>query len=73
MAAKTVTVTNTVARGLPRFTVQFSMLPDRTFGPWNFTQTVRDLTISALLTPMAARNLVLDAHAHGKASAACDY
>lgn len=71
--SKTVTVTTTQRTGLPRFTVQFSALPDQTFGPWNFTRTTRDLTISALLSPMDARNLVLDAHANGSATTPVGY
>jgi hypothetical protein len=61
----TVTVTTTQRTGLPRFRLSFSQLPGKTFGPYNFTETARDLTVSALLSPMDARNLVLDAHTHG--------
>lgn len=60
----TVTVT---ARG-KRFTLAFSQLPGRTFGPWGFAETVRDLRVSALLAPVDARNLVMDAAVSGSAS-----
>lgn len=54
---RTVTVT---AKG-SRYAVSFSALPGRSFGPWEFAETVRDLRVSALLTPMEARDLVMDA------------
>lgn len=65
MSGPTVTVT----RKGKRFVTSFSALPGRTFGPWDFAETVRDLTVSALLPPRAARDLVLDAHAAGSATA----
>jgi hypothetical protein len=63
------TVTVTHHRWPDRYSIKFSQLPDRVFGRWDFARTVRDLTVSALLTPLDARNLVLDAHAHGSATA----
>ena len=64
-----VTVTVVKRRtGLPRYTLAFSALPGQTFGPWDFVETVRDLTVSALLTPFDARGLVLDALDHGSAT-----
>lgn len=60
--ARTVTVTR---ERRDRFTVSFSALPGRTFGPWSFAETVRDLQVSALLTAREARDLVLDADASG--------
>jgi hypothetical protein len=50
-----------------RFVISFSTLPGRTFGPWNFAETMRDLTVSALLTPREARDLVMDANESGTA------
>jgi hypothetical protein len=41
--------------------LQFSQLPGKTFGPWGFAEIIRELTVSALLSPLAARNLVIDA------------
>lgn len=43
------------------FTLTFSKLPGQSFGPYSFSEAVRDLRVSALLAPLAARNLVLDA------------
>lgn len=67
----TVTVTRSgkQPRTNAKYRLSFTQLPGRTFGPWDFTETVRDLTVSALLDPMTARNLVLDAHANGTATA----
>jgi hypothetical protein len=50
------------------FTLEFSKLPARDFGPYSFTEAVRDLRVSALLEPLAARNLVLDAATSGTAT-----
>lgn len=66
MAAVTVSV-----RAGNQFVVTFSALPGREFGPWAFDEAVRDLTVSVLLEPLAARDLVLDAHTNG--SATTDY
>lgn len=60
--------TVTVRKHGKRFTSQFSVLPGRTFGPWEMAEMIRDLTVSALLTPMQARDLVIDASAHGSAT-----
>ncbi len=57
--------TVTVSRKGKRFVSEFSQLPGKTFGPWDFSEMVRDLTVSALLHPMDARDLVLTAHEHG--------
>jgi hypothetical protein len=59
----TVTVTHHEAR----FTLSFSRLPGRTSGPFDFAEAVRDLTVSALLVPVDARNLVMDASTDGVA------
>jgi hypothetical protein len=57
-----VTVTVVKRRtGFPLYTLAFSALHGQTFGPWAFDETVRDLTVSALLSPIDARNLVLTA------------
>jgi hypothetical protein len=54
--------TVTVKRyGNTRFTVEFSALPGRVFGPWGLTETILDLRVSALLDLVAARDLVLSA------------
>jgi hypothetical protein len=58
----TVSVTT---RGPTRYVVSFSRLPGRTFGPWNAAETIRDLTVSALLSAEVARSLVHDARANG--------
>jgi hypothetical protein len=61
--------TVTVTRKGKRFTLTFSKLQGQTFGPYEFAEAVRDLRVSALLAPLAARDLVLDAHAQGSATA----
>ena len=74
---RTVTVTcarqNVDAVSNARYRVSFSRLPGWTFGPWDFAETIRDLTVSALLSPAAARGLVLDAHVLGSAQASVDW
>lgn len=69
----TVTVTRQGKLGRARFQIAFSALPGRTFGPWSFAQTVRDLTVSALLSPLGARNLVMEAGALGSATGLVNY
>ncbi|MCX4826637.1 hypothetical protein OG883_44155 [Streptomyces sp. NBC_01142] len=64
MSAPTVTVH--AARG--RYTAEFSALPGRTFGPWDMAEMIQDLTISALLEPREARDLVFDAAVKGAAT-----
>ncbi len=59
----------TVTRKGKRFVSTFSALPGRMFGPYDFAEMARDLTVSALLSPRAARDLVLDAHDLGSATA----
>ena len=54
--------------GFPLYKLAFSALHGQTFGPWDFSETVRDLTVSALLTPFDARGLVLAALDHGSAT-----
>lgn len=51
-----------------RYTVAFDALPGRVSGPWGFRETCRDLAVSALLAPVQARALVLDAWSRGSAS-----
>ncbi|MEX5635771.1 hypothetical protein [Parafrankia sp. FMc2] len=51
-----------------RYTVEFSALPGKKFGPWDYRETQRDLTVSALLEPTEARALVLDAFVEGSAT-----
>ena len=65
----TVTVTATGRR----YTLTFSRLPGRKFGPWPFADTVRDLRVSALLSAVAARDLVMDASVHGSVTAEVDH
>ena len=72
----TVTVTVTASKTMRKFgdetsrayTLTFSKLPGQPFGPYSFTQAVRDLRVSALLEPLAARDLVLDATTEGTAT-----
>lgn len=60
--------TVTVRKRGQRFTSEFSVLPGRKFGPWDMPEMIRDLTVSALLSPMEARNLVFDAAVKGSAT-----
>ncbi|MFI1765347.1 hypothetical protein ACH41H_25275 [Streptomyces sp. NPDC020800] len=62
------TQTVTVRKTGDRYVSEFSALPGRTFGPWDFSEMIRDLKVSALLTPLAARDLVMDAAVHGTAT-----
>lgn len=61
--------TVTVTRKGKRFVSQFSQLPGRTFGPYDMPEMIQDLTVSALLSKLDARTLVLDAAADGSATA----
>src|SRR3954453_17654398 len=60
--------TVTVRKVRERYTSQFSMLPDKTFGPWDMAEMIRDLKILALLSPIDARSLVFDAAVKGEAT-----
>jgi hypothetical protein len=68
----TVTVTCKTAPntkvGAKDFTTSFSKLPDETFGPYSFVDVIQDLKVSALLSPVDARNLVMDAAVNGSAT-----
>lgn len=64
-APETVTV-RAVSNG---YVSEFTALPGKTFGPWDMPEMIRDLTLSALLSPPAARDLVMDASANGTATA----
>lgn len=71
LTVDTVTVTRVgKTPGRYRYRLAFSKLPGREFGPYGFGEATRDLTISALLEPIDARNLVLDAAASGVATRA---
>lgn len=60
--------TVTVTSKRSKFTVEFSRLPGQTFGPWTLVETIQDLTVSALLSPVDARDLVLSAAVTGSAT-----
>lgn len=60
--------TVTVARKGKRLISWFSAIEARTFGPWEMDEMVRDLRVSALLPPLEARDLCLEALAHGHAT-----
>jgi len=53
------TVTVTYAR--KRWTLEFSKLPGQTFGPYDLPEAAGQLRVAALLEPLAARELLLDA------------
>lgn len=63
-----VNATVTVRKHGKRFVSEFSVLPGRTFGPWDASEMIQDLTISALLSRLDARSLVFDAAAEGSAT-----
>jgi hypothetical protein len=44
-----------------RYRLVFSDLPEREFGPYDFTEVIGQIRVAALLSPMEARNLVLEA------------
>lgn len=60
--------TVTVTKKGKRFISTFSALPGQRFGPWEMSEMIRDLTISALLEKADARNLVMDAAVLGSAT-----
>jgi len=64
MDTRTVTVTKTG----DRFALSFSALPGRSFGSWDFPETVGQLRVAALLSPVEARDLVMDAAVNGSAT-----
>lgn len=68
MIAGTVTVTRARSYRGERVTLEFSRLPGRVFGPYYWGEAITDLTVSALLPRLAARNLVLDALTQGAAT-----
>jgi hypothetical protein len=51
-----------------KYVLTFSALPDQHFGPMSFHETAQDLTVSALMTPLRAREAILDAYAYGTAT-----
>jgi hypothetical protein len=59
--AEAPTVTVTYAR--KRWSLAFSKLPEQSFGPYELAEAVSQLRVAALLEPIDARNLVLDAAA----------
>lgn len=60
------TVTVTSRNSWYRMT--FSVLPGEVFGPYRFDEAIRELRVSALLSAMGARNLVLEASHTGNAT-----
>ncbi len=56
-----------------RYKVQFSRIPGRTFGPWDLTETTRDLHISAGLSRVEARDLALEAAVTGSATTVAEH
>lgn len=70
----TVTVTSSAAMGSSgkEWTLEFSRLPGQKFGPYGFTEVIGQLRIAALLSPLDARNLVMDAVTQGTVTAETD-
>ena len=62
MSTVTVTCKNSWYR------LAFSKLPGSEFGPYRFAEAITDLRVSALLSPIDARNLVMDATTEGTAT-----
>jgi hypothetical protein len=50
------------------FKLSFSKLPRQAWGPYSLGETIRELTVSALLDPVTARNLVFEAATEGSAT-----
>lgn len=55
-------------KGAAGFIFTWSHLPGQTFGPYPLTEAIRDLTFSALLDPLDARSVVMDAASNGSAT-----
>lgn len=53
--------TATVTCKRKRYTLTFSKLPGRSFGPYDFAEAIGQLRIAALLSALEARDLVMDA------------
>lgn len=68
MTTGTVTVTRVRSYRGERVTLEFSRLPGRVFGPYHWGEAITDLTVSALLSRLDARSLVLDALTQGTAT-----
>jgi hypothetical protein len=60
--------TVTVTRTGKRYKLSFSKLPGQSFGPYSSDEAIRDLRVSALLEPVAACKLVVDATIDGSAT-----
>lgn len=60
--------TVTVKRRGNRYVSEFSQLPGKSFGPFDFAEMCRDLRVAALLTSREARDLVLDVAKQGQAT-----
>jgi hypothetical protein len=61
--------TVTVTYAGSSYKLRFSRLPDTEFGPYDFAEAIGQLRVAALLDPIPARDLVLDANAEGSATA----
>lgn len=74
MTQHTVTVRRSPRKreGHQQVVLAFSKLPGQEFGPYPWPEAVTDLTVSALLTRPAARDLVLTALADGRATGIYD-
>lgn len=68
MSTVTVTCPPTTPFGRKSYTLTFSKLPGQKFGPFGLAEAIQDLTVSALLDPLAARSLVMDAATGGSAT-----
>lgn len=64
-------VTVTCAR--KRYTLSFSQLPGKTFGPYEFVEAIGQLHVGALISRRAARDLVLQAFSDGSAKTEIDF
>lgn len=55
------------AMGDQRYRMEISTLPGQSFGPFRFRDISVELQVTALIEPVEARNLILDAFFAGKA------
>jgi len=73
MATVTVTLTNKRCTDVlsAKYQLQWSELPDQTFGPFSYADARKELHVAAGYSPDLCRAVLVDAFLNGKAEAAC--
>lgn len=69
----TVTITSQGHAPKRRYTLEFSRLPTQNFGPYEFPDAAQHLRLAALLSPVEARNAVMDAAVEGTKTVECNF